>query len=135
MTLAGCKTNTDSARGPVGGPAREGAEKFKLDSWRSIWASSVQGGEVVRELRGYVQKSRFEGEPVEDAVEFFYVDGDLDAPIGFRLPSGDTFRYTRSRSGSIDEESIGRHTTENAVHRLLDISEDIEFGEVREKAP
>ena len=122
ILIAGCG-NTPTPQSKDAPPSQEAEQ---LSSWRQVYESAVEGNNVKRSARGFVEHRR-----LKDHAEgsfFVYDIKDMKTPVGFFLPSGETYRYiTDNNSGKTVSKSLGPLEPTAAVKTLLDIEADVEF--------
>ena len=62
-----------------------------LSAWIKVYETAIEESEVKRTAAGFVEHRRLEGK--SEGSYFVYGIKDLKTPLGFFLPSGETYRY------------------------------------------
>lgn len=123
----------DSTREPSpAGEYREDPENPRLHDWQAIYTSRVVGSAVERERIGFVELRYDEAGGPANGVQYFYRQEDPRTAIGFRLPSGETFRFKPVKDSTPTQERLGAQTLERATRLLFATERDLEFREFSE---
>ena len=97
----------------------------ELSSWSRIVEAAFEGDSVKRTVRGFIEHRRLKDH--EEGHYFVYGIKDLKNPVGFYLPSGQTYRYKIEDDGKAVSRNIGVHRPAASARQLLGIKADIEF--------
>ncbi len=109
---------------PAPAPATDGTEV--LSAWIKVYETSIEESDVKRTTAGFVEHRRLEGK--SEGSYFVYGIKDMKTPLGFFLPSGETYRYiTEVNSKKVVSKSLGPLEPETAVRILLRIKANVEF--------
>ncbi len=119
--------------GCAGAPAPQAKETSaagaieELSSWSRIIEAAFEGDAVNRTVRGFVEHRRLKDH--KEGHYFVYGIKNLKEPVGFYMPSGETYRYKIADDGTSVSQSIGIHRPAASVRQLLEIEADIEFDQ------
>lgn len=121
LLLSGCGSTPDPEEKDTS--SAEASEE--LSAWSRVIEASFEGNSVNRTIRGFVEHRRL----TDQAEGHYFVYGikDLKRPVGFYLPSGQTYRYRLADDGKVVSQTVGIFRPAASVRRLLDIEADIEF--------
>ena len=109
---------------PAAAPATERAEV--LSAWIKVYETAIGENGVKRTAAGFVEHRRLEGG--SEGSYFVYGIKNMKTPLGFFLPSGETYRYiTEVNSKKVVSKSLGPLEPEAAVKILLRITANVEF--------
>mgnify|MGYP003324064962 FL=1 len=109
---------------PMAAPSTDRPEV--LSAWIKVYETAIEESEVKRTAAGFVEHRRLEGK--SEGSYFVYGIKDLKTPLGFFLPSGETYRYiTEVNSKKVVSKSLGPLEPEAAVKILLRIKANVEF--------
>ncbi len=109
---------------PAPAPATDGTEV--LSAWIKVYETSIEESDVKRTAAGFVEHRRLEGK--SEGSYFVYGIKNMKTPLGFFLPSGETYRYiTEVNSKKVVSKSLGPLEPETAVRILLRIKANVEF--------
>lgn len=128
VLIAGCENTPtrDTADTPPQQAASPRQEAEQFSSWRQVYETAVEGSNVKRASRGFVEHRRLRGHA--EGSYFVYGRKDLKTPVGFFLPNGDTYLYINdNNSGKVVSKSLGPLNPAGAVKLLLNIEADVEF--------
>jgi len=107
-------------------PTRVAKTTETLSAWIKVYEAVVDGNTVKRSASGFVEHRRLEGQ--SEGCYFVYNIKALKTPVGFFLPSGETYRYiTEVNSKKVVSKSLGPLEPKSAVKILLKIKADVEF--------
>lgn len=106
-------------------PSAEAAEE--LSSWSRIIEADFDGNAVNRTIRGFVEHRRLKDH--KEGKYFVYGIKNLKEPVGFYLPSGQTYYYKIADDGTSVSRNIGIHRPVASVRQLLGIEADIEIDQ------
>jgi hypothetical protein len=122
ILLASCGSNPGPK--PAAAPATERTEV--LSAWIKVYETVIEESDVKRTATGFVEHRRLEGE--NEGSYFVYSIKNMKTPVGFFLPSGETYRYvTEVNSKKVVSKSLGPLEPEAAVKILLRIKANVEF--------
>ena len=99
----------------------------ELSSWSRVVEADFDGNSVKRTVRGFVEHRRLKDH--KEGHYFVYGIKDLKKPVGFYLPSGQTYRYWIEDDGKTVSRDIGVHRPAASARQLLGIEADIEFDQ------
>ena len=120
--LTSCGGSPEPKPAPV--PVTDGTEV--LSAWIKVYETAIDESEVKRTAAGFVEHRRLEGESA--GSYFVYGIKNMKTPLGFFLPSGETYRYiTEVNSKKVVSKSLGPLEPETAVRILLRIKANVEF--------
>jgi hypothetical protein len=123
LLLPGCGGSPETQ--PAAAPAGEKAEV--LSAWIKVYEAAIEGSEVTRTAMGFVEHRRLEGE--SQGSYFVYSVKDMKTPVGFFLPSGQTYRYvSEPNSKEVVSKNLGPLEPQDAVRILLRMKAAIEFS-------
>jgi len=109
---------------PMTAPATDRTEV--LSAWIKVYETAIDESEVKRTAAGFVEHRRLEGK--SEGSYFVYSVKNLKTPLGFFLPSGETYRYiTEVNSKKVVSKSLGPLEPKTAIKILLRIKADVEF--------
>ena len=109
---------------PAAAPATERTEV--LSAWIKVYETVIEENGVKRTAAGFVEHRRLEGE--SEGSYFVYGIKNMKTPLGFFLPSGETYRYiTEVNSKTLVSNSLGPLDPAAACHILLPIQPKLEF--------
>ncbi len=109
---------------PAAAPATERTEV--LSAWIKVYETVIEEDDVKRTAAGFVEHRRLEDE--SEGSYFVYGIKNMKTPLGFFLPSGETYRYiTEVNSKKVVSKSLGPLEPEAAVKILLRIKAKVEF--------
>ena len=114
----------------AGAPAaqeKEAPSAEELSSWSRIIEADFDGNAVNRTIRGFVEHRRLKDH--KEGKYFVYGIKNLKEPVGFYLPSGQTYYYKIADDGTSVSRNIGIHRPVASVRLLLDIEAEIEFDQ------
>ena len=123
LLLSGCGSTPAQIENDV--PSARAFEE--LSSWSRVIETSIEGNTAKREIRGFVEHRRLKDH--KEGHYFVYSIKNLKKPVGFYLPSGETYRYKVADNGNVVSQNIGIHRPAASVRHLLEIEEDIEFDQ------
>lgn len=106
-------------------PSTEPTEE--LSSWSRIIEADFDGNAVNRTIRGFVEHRRLKDH--KEGKYFVYGIKNLKEPVGFYLPSGQTYHYKIADDGTSVSRNIGIHRPVASVRQLLGIEADIEIDQ------
>ncbi len=99
----------------------------ELSSWSRVIEADFDGKAVNRKICGFVEHRRVIDH--KEGKYFVYGIKNLKEPVGFYLPSGQTYRYRIADDGTSTSRNIGIHRPVASVRLLLDIEAEIEFDQ------
>ncbi len=99
----------------------------ELSSWSRVIEADFDGNSINRTVRGFVEHRRLKDH--KEGHYFVYGIKDLKAPVGFYLPSGQTYRYKIGDDGKAVSRNIGVFRPAASVRQLLGIETDLEFDQ------
>jgi hypothetical protein len=96
------------------------SEDEELFSTRlQVYEEGFDGSTKTSETRGFVEHRRRLHD--DEGIFYVYAVREPMMPIGFYMPSGQTFRYKMKRGGAVDTIDLGRLEPASSVRVLLDI--------------